>query len=146
MDSKFPSASELLPKLTKVIYHGEDCADGYMCKFLIQEWFNERKLRVPKFIPANRKEQNYELKDLDYVLMVDFIYKEDVIKKWLTTTPHIFAIDHHNTSMKCPLPDDHKLLDMERSACTIVQEWLDPLKHKSRLLTLIEDRDMWTKK
>lgn len=99
------------------------------------------------------------------VVIVDFSFPPDELKKMATVANSILVLDHHQTAEEqlAEFPSAgssfeeyiklrklggkiHVLFDMKRSGAGIAWDFFYPSVERPRLIDLIEDRDIWGKK
>ena len=77
------------------------------------------------------------------VAIVDFSYKNDVMKKLLKEAKQIVVIDHHKSSMEDLHDIPNTLFDMNHSGARLTWDFFHPGKEVPKFINYIEDRDLW---
>lgn len=82
-------------KVTCIFHKG--CMDGWMSALPI--WLAYHEIAEMKFIPAHYSDAPPVVDEDDYVFIVDFSYKPDVIANWFTGNAEVFLLDHHQNAI-----------------------------------------------
>lgn len=136
----------LLKKKPLVIYHGEDCSDGFASAWcfhhLDKNGYDFNKGEYQKRLP--------KVNDRD-VFLVDFSYKRADVITLSKYAKSITILDHHRSAIK-ELKDLDKdplleceynfVLDQTRSGAGITWDYLIK-DERPVLIDYIEDRDLW---
>lgn len=83
-------------KITCIFHQG--CMDGWMSALPI--WLVYNQVADMVFVPAHYNDNPPEVQDNDYVFIVDFSYKPDVLAEWKTGSAEVFLIDHHTKAIQ----------------------------------------------
>lgn len=83
-------------KVTCIFHKG--CMDGWMSALLI--WMAYHETAEMKFIPAHYGDEPPAYDGEDFIFVVDFSYKPEVIEKWDTGKAEVFIIDHHTKAIQ----------------------------------------------
>lgn len=83
-------------KVTCIFHKG--CMDGWMSALPI--WFAYHQTAELKFIPAHYSDTPPVVDEDDYVFIVDFSYKPEVIANWYTGNAEVFLLDHHTKAIQ----------------------------------------------
>lgn len=148
------------------IYHG-NCADGFGAAWTVRKALGED--RVDFFAGYYGKEPP-DVNGRD-VIIVDFSYKEHVLKQMALDANSILVLDHHKSAAEdlrhIPPPPNGRytpdsvdwcawteaeddpswalfaLFDMERSGAGLTWDFFFPGEPRPPLIAHIEDRDLW---
>lgn len=135
-----------------VIYHG-NCADGFSAAWCFWRKYGDGA----DFVAGVYQQDPPDVSGRD-VYLVDFSYKEPVVRRMLDQARSVTLIDHHKTAI-----DDLRPLkelvsansgirggdnfgwfcDLNRSGATLAWDFLFPEEPRPLLLGHIEDRDLW---
>ena len=77
------------------------------------------------------------------VAIVDFSYKNDVIKKMIKEAKQLIVIDHHKSAMEDLHDIPNTLFDMNHSGARLSWNFFHPGKSPPKFIDYIEDRDLW---
>ena len=142
-----------------VIYH-KDCRDGSGSAFCIYYYRKINHIETPiEYIPlaylknANDFDTILEKCRDKNVLICDYSFKKDQTEELLKVC-NLLIIDHHKTAEKEleSIDDKYKIFDMKHSGAYLTWKWIGETSSDTRfsrvprLILLIEDRDIWTKK
>lgn len=129
-----------------IVYHAH-CADGVGAA-----WAAHCEFPYAEVIPAGyQKELSEEfLQSLTnaVVLIVDFSFDADNMRRICEKAKYVELLDHHITALQKLVDFEAENFDMsscktERSGCGIVWEWLHGNEPMPPLLSHVEDRDLW---
>lgn len=127
-----------------VIYHA-NCYDG-----MAAAWAAQRALGLDiDRIPANygdsnlEKELTEELSPEDEVYILDFSFKREFMKSLYENVGSLVVLDHHKTAQKELDGCSFAHFDMNKSGARLTWEYFFPNQEPPRLVTYIEDRDIW---
>jgi oligoribonuclease NrnB/cAMP/cGMP phosphodiesterase (DHH superfamily) len=123
-----------------VVYH-RDCFDGF-CSALAAYIVNPN---IEFYSACYEEPPPYENIKGKNVLMCDFSYKSLEIKKIIDITNKFMIIDHHKTAEEelKNIPDEYKIFNMKH--CGAYLTWKYFGHEIPKLVTLIQDQDLWTK-
>lgn len=130
-----------------VIVHHAHCADGVGAA-----WAASCEFPYADVIPAEyQKELSEEfLQSITnaVVLIVDFSFDADNMRRICEKAKYVELLDHHITALQKLVDFEAENFDMsscktERSGCGIVWEWLHGNEPMPPLLSHVEDRDLW---
>lgn len=130
-----------------VLYHG-DCVDGFASAFSC--WlYNKKKGKKGKkitYIACQYQKQPPMLNDRN-VLMCDFSYKYNVLKKIMKDVNKIIILDHHQSAEKDlqQIPKENKVFDMKHSGAYITWAYFFGEESVPLMIRYIEDNDIWKK-
>lgn len=125
------------------IYHA-NCADGFGAAYAFWKAFGD----TAHYIPAQyRDEPPYQVVGR-HVYILDFSYRQDVMREIAAEAEHVTVLDHHKTAREdlASLFEEKVIdgvFDMNRSGAVIAWNYLHPEKPVPRLLKYIQDRDLW---
>lgn len=129
-----------------IVYHAH-CADG-----IGAAWAAHCEFPYADVIPAGyQKELSEEfLQSITnaVVLIVDFSFDADNMRRICERAKYVELLDHHITALQKLVGFEAENFDMsscktERSGCGIVWEWLYGNEPMPPLLAHVEDRDLW---
>ena len=122
-----------------VIYHA-DCADGFGAVWCFWSKYKDGA----DYFPGHHGEAAPNVTDRD-VYLVDFSYKRDVVATMLKLASSVTLIDHHISAIK----DLEGLVGLKsytsliHSGSVLAWKFLNPNQPVPRLLSYVEDRDLW---
>lgn len=145
---------------TICIYHA-NCADGFAAAWVVRKAFHGADI---EFIPGVYGDFPPDVTDRD-VILVDFSYKNEVIREMEKTARSILIIDHHKSAIEdllgfkpvinyenwtnrlVTLKSGENtpvavLFDLDRSGAGLVWDFCMP-EVRPALIDHIEDRDLW---
>lgn len=83
-------------KVTCIFHKG--CMDGWMSALPI--WLAYHETAEMKFVPAHYSDAPPVVDDQDYIFIVDFSYKPEVLADWFTGEAEVFLLDHHTKAIE----------------------------------------------
>ncbi len=128
------------------IYHG-NCADGFGAAWVVRKVYGENVDFHAGFYgqePPSAAGRN--------VLLVDFSYKAEILRKMASEARSILILDHHKSAeadlshmLNTRIGDCfvEGVFDMNRSGAMVTWDWFFPHEPAPKLLEHIEDRDLW---
>jgi len=129
-----------------VIYHAP-CHDGTGSAFVVwlymKKYFPNRNI---VYYPAKYGKQPTNI-DGKNVLILDFSYRNNILKNMIIKTNKILVIDHHKSAEKdlSDIDNKYKIFNMDHSATILTWKFFFKNKEAPLLLQYIEDRDIWKK-
>ena len=123
---------------TIVLYHA-DCPDGFTAAWAAWKKFGD----AAEYIPARfDEEERADLTGSD-VYIVDFSYPRDVTLAIKEEAASLVVLDHHKTARERLEGIEGCHFDMERSGAGMSWDYFHPDKPRPRLISYVEDRDLW---
>ncbi len=143
----------LVLSLTRVIYHGDNCADGKCASWVI--WRSRYDDYQSGLLPMDGIVHNQSPPNVtgDIVAILDFCFPRKIIESMAKQAKRIYILDHHETAKNDldvsngQLPDNVvTIFDMKRSGAEITWDWAYPNIPRPWFLEIIGDRDLfrWT--
>jgi oligoribonuclease NrnB/cAMP/cGMP phosphodiesterase (DHH superfamily) len=129
-----------------IVYHAH-CADGVGAA-----WAASCEFPHAEVIPAGYQKELSEkfLQSITnaVVLIVDFSFDADNMRRICEKARYVELLDHHITALQKLVGFEAENFDMsscrtERSGCGIVWEWMQRNEPMPPLLSHVEDRDLW---
>lgn len=131
--------SKILMKNKKIVLYHAGCPDGFG-----GAWAAWRKMKnKAEYIPVNYQAPYPEEVRGANVYMVDFCYKPDVMEQIKKVASSITVIDHHKTARPALRFSDEHLFNMKHSGAVLSWKYFHPKKPIPKLLSYIEDTDIW---
>jgi len=131
-----------------VIYHG-GCADGFTSAFSCYYYNkinNTNKEITYHYADFSKPNPNVKGKN---VLICDFSYKYPILCDMIQSANKLVILDHHKTAeadLKA-IPDENKVFRMDHSGAYITWKYFNQSDSSvPRLITYVEDNDIWLKK
>jgi len=128
------------------VYHA-DCADGYASACVVSLKFQHNI----DLYPADYNDLPPDVTGRD-IYIVDFSYKQTVMRKIITAAAHVTVIDHHKSALEelTPLMNDQTLygkasfiFDMTRSGVGLTWKHFFPKAEFPALFRYVEDYDLF---
>lgn len=129
-----------------VLYHGE-CCDGFTAAWVAHRYFAGKV----ELVPVHHGQMPPDVARR-VIFLLDFSYKQDVIRRMVAFNEHVTILDHHQTA-QAELEDPRLLekcapkltvqFDMTKSGARLAWEWFFPEEEPPFLVRLVEDRDLW---
>lgn len=135
-----------MDKDTIVIYHG-NCDDGFGAAYSAWRFFGNNAHYIPgeygitKEFPFDK----IDVKNKD-VFILDFSYDKKSMEKLQEIARHVRLLDHHQSAFDLLGDMGCCEFDMEHSGAYLAWKNFHPKKPVPRIIELIQDRDLWTKK
>lgn len=120
-----------------VVYHGK-CPDGFGGAYAAWKKFGE----TADYIPAVHGAPAPDLQGRE-VYMIDFSYPQDVLLAIEKTAKRLVVLDHHMGAREAVESVKEHVFDNDHSGCGIAWEYFHPGTPLPRLLTYIQDNDLW---
>lgn len=140
-----------------LLYH-KGCRDGKGAAFAIYHYRKNSASELSsipdplEYIPVSHKFSDKEFKELltkcqgKNVLIVDYCFDIEKTKSLQNVVKDLMIIDHHKTAIDSLKLVKNNIFDITHSAAYLTWKWCFPDQEVPRLILLIEDRDIWTKK
>jgi oligoribonuclease NrnB/cAMP/cGMP phosphodiesterase (DHH superfamily) len=124
-----------------IIYH-KNCNDGTASAHAAWLKFGDNA----KYIPMMHGDVMPEMPDLEYLYIVDFSFKHDVMMQLHNDYPNkVMVIDHHKTAEADLAGVPNCIFDMKKSGAVLSWEYFQPGKKLPKFYEYIQDYDLWTK-
>ncbi len=121
-----------------IIYHG-GCRDGFGGAWAAWKKFGNRAAYLPAF---DRFAPPCKLKNKE-VYLIDYTYREDLVRKLTKENVCVTAIDHHITSERAAKLTEKYSFDLHHSGAVLAWNYFHPRKKVPMLLRYVEDSDLW---
>lgn len=127
--------------VTRVLYHGSNCPDGFASAFVA-------RLRLGASAQYVAMEHGALPPPLagETAVVVDYCFKSDVTARLLSETEGRFLVlDHHASAEKelAAVPDAHKVFVMAQSGATLSWNFFHDGTPVPLWLRYVEDKDIW---
>lgn len=138
---KFKEERRITRKPTKnivVLYHN-DCTDGFSAAWVAWKKFGNKADYIginPGVAPIKG------LKGKD-IYMVDLIYPIQYLNKLIAVNKKFVAIDHHVSNQKAFKLVPEGLFDVNHSGAVLAWKYFYPKTRVPKLLSHVEDMDLW---
>ena len=144
MDLDFSKLNFNKNNIDLVIYHGSKCPDGFCSASIIYLYTNSDK--KIKYYKADFNEQPPDVKNKN-VVMCDFSYKKDVMKKIISDAKSFIVLDHHvsNEIELSEVSDSNKIFNSNYSGAYITWKYFFPDNEVPLLVQYVQDNDIWKK-
>jgi oligoribonuclease NrnB/cAMP/cGMP phosphodiesterase (DHH superfamily) len=120
-----------------VIFHG-NCSDGFGAAYSAWKLLGDRA----EYFSANFFDPPPDVKGKNVVIL-DFSYSREIIKKMIAESNSLLILDHHKTAAAELCDIDCAHFDMNHSGAMLSWKFFHPGKEAPRLIKFIEDRDLW---
>ncbi len=140
------------------IYHHSDL-DGRCAAAIALRWARKRQgsledlglIKIETIgIDYKDKIEVESFSDGQYVIIVDFSFKPEIMKEVLRRGAHVIWIDHHKTASEynygVNVPGLRDFTDKGKAGCELAWEYFNPEKVTPRAVELIGDYDKWALK
>lgn len=125
-------------KDTVVIYHA-DCPDGFGAAYAAWKKFGDTASYLPwkehTELPPNVVNKE--------VYVVDFSFREPLLKQLNDTNTSVVVIDHHQTAKDTVTAYPQNIFDINHSGCVLAWQYFHPTDPVPSLLLYLEDYDIW---
>lgn len=123
---------------TVVLFH-DNCPDGFTAAWAAWKKFGDQA----EYIPARfDEEERPDLTGAD-VYIVDFSYPREVTLAIKAEANSLVVLDHHKSARKHLEGIEGCHFDMDRSGAGMTWDYLHPDAPRPRLISYVEDRDLW---
>jgi oligoribonuclease NrnB/cAMP/cGMP phosphodiesterase (DHH superfamily) len=120
-----------------VIFHA-NCTDGFGSAYSAWKHLGNRA----EYHPCNHGEAPPDVTGKNVVIL-DFSYKNDVIKDMISKAKSLLVIDHHKSAMIELHDISNTFFDMTKSGAVLSWEFFHPGKEPPKFIKYIQDRDLW---
>ena len=120
-----------------VIYHG-NCSDGFGAAYSAWKLLGDRA----EYFAAHFSEPPPDVRGKN-VIILDFSYNNETIKRMMSDANSLLILDHHKTAAAELHDIDCAHFDMNHSGAMLSWKFFHPEKEAPRLIKFIEDRDLW---
>lgn len=130
------------------LYH-RNCNDGFGAAYTLYSYLKSvgKDPSKVEFIPVLHSDDNIEeiLEKVrgKYLLIVDFSYNKEILNKMFEITSNILVVDHHKTAMEDLKDLPYAVFDMSKSGAGLLFDLIYGAGKRTRLIDIIEDRDLW---
>lgn len=125
-------------KKIAVIYH-KNCLDGFGSAWVSRKKFGSRA----EYFPAIHQSPPPKGLKGKIVYMLDFCYPEDVMLSVKKAAKSVVVIDHHVSQKEAVKISDDFIYRENKSGSTLSWKYFFPKKKVPKLLSYIEDKDIW---
>lgn len=125
-----------------VIYHGDDCPDGFTAAWAAWErWAYDGTTYLPLVHDETFVWDPYiEGRE---VWILDCCFPRETLLRFASMAASIQVLDHHITAAKACGDLPYCYFDMNRSGAGITWDWLHT-RERPWIINYVEDRDLWT--
>ena len=120
-----------------VIYH-KNCTDGFGAAYSAWKLLGSKAI----YCAASHGDPPPNV-DGKTVAILDFSYKNNVIKDLITSSKDLIVIDHHKSAMIELHDISNTHFDMNHSGARLAWDFFHPGKEAPKFIDYIEDRDLW---
>lgn len=128
---------------TYVVYHA-NCVDGFASAYAAWKKFGDEAI----YHASSYGDEPPAVQADDRLLVLDFSYPKETVRRLLETVKDFLLIDHHATAMEelCEFISTGKVKISANinSGCILTWQELHPKKDAPWYFDFIEDRDLWT--
>jgi uncharacterized protein len=129
--------------MEKLVLSHKFCADGLASAWVLRKKYPKAEIQFMQYggtLP--------DLVDRD-VIMVDWSVKSEQMKEIIEKSRSVLVIDHHDTAEKelIQFINDDRIeivFDMKKAGCVLAWNYYYPDKKMPYLLSLVQDRDIWS--
>ena len=120
-----------------VIYH-KNCTDGFGAAYSAWKLLGSKAI----YCAASHGDPPPNV-DGKTVAILDFSYKNNVIKDLIASSKDLIVIDHHKSAMIELHDISNTHFDMNHSGARLAWDFFHPGKEAPKFIDYIEDRDLW---
>ncbi len=121
-----------------VLYHSDE--DGFAGAWVAWKKF-KNKAQYIQVSYTNQTKANFKGKT---VYMIDFCYNDKkIMEEVLKNNKKVVVIDHHISQKEPAKISSENIYDLKHSACILAWKYFNPEKPAPKLLSYIEDMDLW---
>ena len=120
-----------------VIYHSH-CSDGFGSAWAAWKLLGNKA----EYYAATHGDPPPDVKGKS-VAILDFSYKNEVVKKMIEDAENLIVLDHHKSAMVELHDVTHTKFDLSHSGAILSWNFFHPGKEPPKFLRYIEDRDLW---
>lgn len=123
---------------TIILYHGS-CPDGFGAAYAAWKKFGD----TAEYIPLYRGDEIPEHLAGAHLYFIDFTYEKEVMDRIAASAASVVVLDHHEGVRDVVESMPEHVFDNDRSGATIAWDYFHPGTPRPRLLTHIEDDDLF---
>ena len=120
-----------------VIYHA-NCTDGFGAAYSAWKLLGNKA----EYIPCYHGEPPPDVSNKNVVIL-DFSFKNKVIKEMIEKANSLLVIDHHKSALIELHDISNSIFDMKKSGAMLSWEFFHPGKEPPKFIKYIQDRDLW---
>jgi uncharacterized protein len=121
-----------------VLYHG-NCTDGFSAAWAAWKKFGD----AAEYIAMPYKSLPPDGLAGKEVYILDYYFPEEITKQLISKNRKVIGIDHHLTGEAISKMIGEGLFDLNHSGSVLVWQYFYPDKQVPKLLTHVEDMDLW---
>lgn len=127
-----------------IIYHGDNCPDGWTCFWIAHRFFGDRA----DYLPAVHQTPPPDVAART-IYLLDFSYPRDQVRRLISFNRKVTVIDHHEYTKSALANLDNgdgkfKLIfDASKAGCRLAWEFFYPKEPVPWLVDYAETRDLW---
>lgn len=125
-------------KPTIIIYHA-NCPDGFGAAYAAWKEFGDDATYIPwkdhSILPDGLTDKT--------IYIVDFSFREPLLKQLNDTNKHVVVIDHHQSARDDVTAYPQNIFDNNHSGCVLTWHYFHPEAPVPELLLQVEDHDLW---
>jgi oligoribonuclease NrnB/cAMP/cGMP phosphodiesterase (DHH superfamily) len=121
-----------------VIYHA-NCSDGFGAAYSAWKCLGNKAV----YYPCSYGEDPPDVTGKNVVIL-DFSFKNNVVKEMIEKANSLLIIDHHKSAMIELHDITNAFFDMTKSGAMLSWEFFHPGKEAPKFIKYIQDRDLWT--
>lgn len=134
-----------------VLFHAS-CADGFCSAWvtnmrLVHPIVGEPKPEDVEFFAVSYGDPHPVKKHYSEIYVLDFSYKQPVLREISSMTDKLVVLDHHESAMKelkdLQLPNTTIQFDMDKSGAMLTWNYFYPKEKAPWIVSYVQDRDLW---
>ena len=132
-------------EVTTMIYHNK-CVDGFTSALCCYLFFKNKNKNI-KYIAASFDDDIPNVVN-ENVLICDFSYKKEVMKKLLSSCKKLVILDHHKSAEEdlAEIPEENKIFDSSYSGAYLAWKYFFREKEVPDLIKYVQDNDLFLNK
>ncbi len=127
-----------MDKKVVIVYHA-DCPDGFGGAFAAWKKFGD----TAEYMPKRHGEEPPTTLAGRNVYMIDFSYAKEVLQKLAAEANSFMILDHHEGAREAVESIPNHIFDNDHSGAAIAWSYFHPDTPLPRMLSYIEDNDLW---
>ena len=131
----------LAPEDVEVVLYHSPCFDGFSSALAAYQFLGAQARYIP--MSYDKPIENLNLRDKN-ILVADFSFHPEVLKKLREQNKAVMILDHHKTALEELSNVDGVFLNMHQSGATLTFNYFNVANEPCpEFYTLVEDRDIW---
>lgn len=122
-----------------VVFYHKDCFDGFGAAYAAWKKFKDKAA----YVGLGHSQDPVNVKGKKEIYFLDYCYSKEIMDEISSSNDKVVVIDHHITNEKTVKSVPEHSYDVEHSGAYLSWKYFHPSKNVPRIVTHIEDQDLW---